>query len=311
MENLDLDKAYNLIIDKLVSWYEVTITMLPNIILSIVLLILFYFIAKIVRSLMKRGVQKFINNLALIKLIGTVTFFIVFSVGIFVSLSVLKLDKAVTSLLAGAGVIGLALSFAFQDSATNFISGVFMAVRKPIKIDDVIETSDEMGVVKHINLRNVVMHSFNGQEVIIPNKDVYQNKVRNYSTLPYRRIELNCGVTYDADLEKVKEIGEEAISKLDFVSNEKETHIFFNEYGGSSINFTLYFWIETNDQPGFLKARNDALIALKKAFDKNDIGIPFPIRTLEFKPQQFDTAINTMQVAPKNEEEKNQDNHEA
>ena len=305
MDNFNLNESYHLIVDKLVSWYKVLITMLPNMLLSIILLIIFYFISKLVRSLVKKGVQSFIHNLALVKLIGTLSFFIIFSIGIFISLSVLKLDKAVTSLLAGAGVVGLALSFAFQDSATNFISGVFMAVRKPFKIDDVIETADEMGIVKHINLRNVIMHSFNGQEVIIPNKDVYQNKVRNYSALAHRRIELNCGVTYDADLEKVIKVGEEAIKSLDFVSKSKETNIFFNEYGGSSINFTLYFWIETNDQPGFLKARNDALIALKKAFDKNDIGIPFPIRTLEFKPNQFNKALNSISIENSSTKENN------
>ncbi|MGY5353905.1 mechanosensitive ion channel family protein [Wenyingzhuangia sp. IMCC45467] len=292
MEKFNINNAYHLVINKLESWYEVLVSMLPNMILSILLLILFYFIARFVRMIIQKGMNRFISNTALIKLIGTISFFITYSVGIFISLSVLKLDKAVTSLLAGAGVIGLALSFAFQDSATNFISGVFMAVRKPFKINDIIETADEMGVVKHISLRNLIMHSFNGQEVIIPNKDVYQNKLINYSVLKQRRIELNCGVTYGSDLEFVKQVGENAIKDLDFVVRKEDVSIMFNEFGGSSINFTLYYWIDTNDQPGFLKARNDGLIAIKKAFDKNNIGIPFPIRTLEFNKNQFDTVLN-------------------
>ncbi|NIJ45161.1 small conductance mechanosensitive channel [Wenyingzhuangia heitensis] len=291
MEYFNINKSYEIVKEKLVGWAEAIIAMLPNIVLCIVLLIGFYFLARLVRMLTEKGTKKITNNQALTKLIGTISFIVFMSLGFFVALSVLKLDKAVTSLLAGAGVIGLALSFAFQDSATNFISGVFMAVRKPFRIGDVIETADEMGVVQHINLRNIVMHSFNGQEVIIPNKDVFQNKIRNYTSLPNRRVEINCGVAYSSDLVHVKEIGEKAISALDFVSKSKDVNVFFNEYGGSAINFTLYFWIDSNDQPGFLKARNDAIIALKQAFDKNDIGIPFPIRTLDFDLQKIKELI--------------------
>ncbi|NJB81836.1 mechanosensitive ion channel family protein [Wenyingzhuangia aestuarii] len=294
MEYFNINKSYEIVKEKLIGWAEALIAMLPNIVLCIVLVIGFYFLSRLVRMLAEKGTKKFTNNQALTKLLGTISFLIVMSLGFFVALSVLKLDKAVTSLLAGAGVIGLALSFAFQDSATNFISGVFMAVRKPFRIGDVIETADEMGVVQHINLRNIVMHSFNGQEVIIPNKDVFQNKIRNYTSLPKRRVEINCGVGYGSDLEFVKKIGEEAISTLSFVSKSKEVNVFFNEYGGSSINFTLYFWIDANDQPGFLKARNDAIIALKQAFDKNDIGIPFPIRTLDFDAQKIKEIITNI-----------------
>lgn len=297
MEYINFNKSYEIVKDKLIGWAEAIIAMLPNIVLCIVLLIAFYFLSKLIRFLSEKGVRKITSNQALTKLIGTISFITFMSLGIFVALSVLKLDKAVTSLLAGAGVIGLALSFAFQDSATNFISGVFMAVRKPFKIGDVVETADEMGIIEQINLRNIVMHSFNGQEVIIPNKDVFQNKIINYTSLPIRRIEINCGVNYNSDLEFVKEVGEKAIGSLDFVSKERnEVNVFFNEYGGSSINFTLYFWIDSNDQPGFLKAKNDAIIALKKAFDKNKIGIPFPIRTLDFDPKQIrEIMTNTNQ----------------
>ncbi|MGY5353092.1 mechanosensitive ion channel family protein [Wenyingzhuangia sp. IMCC45533] len=295
MENFDITEPYKLIKGKIVTWAESFIEMLPNLALCILLLVLFYFVARLIRMLVIRGSRKITDNRALTKLMGTIAFFIIYAIGLFVALSVLKLDKAVTSLLAGAGVIGLALGFAFQDTATNFISGVFMAVKKPFRIDDVVETSDQMGIIKQISLRSIVMHSFNGQEIIIPNKDVFQNKIINYTSLPDRRVEINCGVAYDSDLSFVKETGEAAIKELDFVNTDKDVNIFFNEYGGSSINFTLYFWIKVNDQPGFLKARNDAIISLKKAFDKNDIGIPFPIRTLDFNPNQVSEMIkNTM-----------------
>ena len=75
-------------------------------------------------------------------------------VGVFVALGVVGLDKTVTSLLAGAGIIGLALAFAFQDLAANFLSGVAISVRHPFRIADIIETNDFLGTVKAINLRS-------------------------------------------------------------------------------------------------------------------------------------------------------------
>ncbi len=297
MKKINLENSYNLIIDKIQDWYEALVVMLPNLLLCIVLLVLFYFVATLAKKIVRKGLLKFVDNRALISLIETITFFVVICIGLFVGLSILKLDKAVTSLLAGAGVIGLALSFAFQDSATNFISGVFMAIRKPIRINDVIKISDEMGVVEEINLRSTLLRSLDGQKIIVPNKQVYQNKVTNYTTYPKRRVQIDCGVTYDANLEEVKQIGEDAIASLDFIDNEKGVQLYFNEFGGSSINFTLYFWIIVNDEPNFLQARNAAMISLKKAFDANDIGIPFPIRTLEFDGESMtkilDKTINS------------------
>ena len=237
---------------------------------------------------------RFSDNIALNKLTGTITFFLGMSMGIFIALSVLKLDKAVTSLLAGAGVLGLALGFAFQDSATNFISGIFMALRKPFKIGDIITSSDEMGIVEKMNLRNIIMHSFQGQEIIIPNKEIFQNKIINYTSLGKRRVDITLGVSYDDDLEKAKEIAINSIKALDFVDSSKEVELFYMEFGGSSINFSIRYWINYPDQPGFLAARSQGIIAIKKAFDQNKISIPFPIRTLDFDSNQMDMVIDKM-----------------
>ena len=119
-------------------------------------------------------------------------------------LSILQLDKAVTSILAGAGIIGLALAFAFQDIAANFISGIFISFRKPIKLGDVVKINDYMGKVEQINLRDTIILTFQGQMVIIPNKDVFQSPIENYSLLGRRRLDLVVGVSYGDDLEKVK-----------------------------------------------------------------------------------------------------------
>jgi small conductance mechanosensitive channel len=197
-------------------------------------------------------------------------------------LSVLQLDKAVTSILAGAGIAGLALAFAFQDIATNFISGIFISFRRPLHVGDVVKISNYMGKVEEINLRDTMIRTFQGQMVIIPNKDVFQNPIENYSLLGKRRMDLNIGVSYGDDLEKVKAVTLDAVRNLDGLCEDEETSFFYQGFADSSITYLLRLWVNSPEQPAYLKMGSDAIIAIKKAYDKEGITLPFPIRTLDF-----------------------------
>ena len=97
-----------------------------------------------------------------------------------------------------------------------------------------------------------------------------------------RRVDLNVGVSYGDDLEKVKRITFEALKGIPNLSKEEETSLFFNKFGDSSINFVVRIWVNTPEQPAFLEVTSEAIIRIKKAFDANNISIPFPIRTLDF-----------------------------
>src|SRR5690606_15005979 len=118
---------------------------------------------------------------------------------------------AVTSILAGAGIIGLAPAFAFQDIAPNFKSGIFILVRKPLKVGGIVLVQGFEGKVVEVNLRDTVIDTFKGQLVIVPNKDVYQNPIENFSYLQKRRFDLPIGVSYGDDLDKVKQVALETI----------------------------------------------------------------------------------------------------
>lgn len=116
------------------------------------------------------------------------------------ALIVLGLSKTVTTLLAGVGILGLALGFAFQDIAENFIAGVLMAFRRPIYIGDLIESNDFVGTVEEINLRTTVIRTADGKHVLIPNSEVLQNSIVNFSRSSELRVDLACGVSYGDDL---------------------------------------------------------------------------------------------------------------
>lgn len=274
--------AYNLIVDKLTLWLKEFIKLLPNIALAALVLVLGFFVARWLKTLIGKLIRKMVSNETLENLFTSLVHIFLLGVTVFIALSVLQLDKAVTSILAGAGIVGLALAFAFQDIAANFMSGVFLSLRRPLHKGDIVQIKDYMGKVMEINLRDTVIKTFQGKMVIIPNKDVFQNPIENFSLLRKRRMDLEVGISYGDDLEKVKDITLNAVANLKGISKDDETTLFFTEFGDSSINFVLRIWVNSAEQPDYMQVRSDAIISIKKAYDDNDIMIPFPIRTLDF-----------------------------
>lgn len=277
-----IKQAIDILQGKAENWLESLIAMLPNFIVAVIVLVVFYFLARVVKTIAGKIFGRFYDKPAIRNLFTTIIHVAVIIIGLMVALNVLQLEKTVTSLLAGAGIIGLALGFAFQDISANFISGVMIAIRKPIVVGDIIEVDGYMGKVENINLRVTIIRTFQGLHVIIPNREVFQNSLTNYTKTNDRRIDLECGISYGDDLEKVKEIAVSALKDKPFLKQNEEVNFYYTQFGDSSINFVLQLWIEYPGQPGFMKARSEAIIALKKAFDSNDISIPFPIRTLDF-----------------------------
>jgi len=279
---MDVGKAYNMVVDKLNEWLNTLIVMLPNLAVAILVIVGFYLLAKLLKKFSAKLLNRFSNHMAINHLLANIISFVIISIGFFIALGLLQLDKAVTSLLAGAGIIGLALGFAFQDLAANFMSGIVIAIKQPFKIDDLIKSNDYFGVVKRINLRTTDILTPQGQMVLIPNKDVFQNPLTNYSETGQRRIDLAVGVSYGDDLEKVKRITIDAVKDIPHQIMEKEVDLFYEEFGDSSINFALRVWLNTNSQKEYKHAVSELVMKVKKAYDENDITIPFPIRTLDF-----------------------------
>lgn len=279
---MDINEALELIKGKLSGWLQDLIKMLPNILLATLVLVIGIFIARFIKNFALKLIKKVSDRKTLNNLFGSVIYIFLIGIVLFTVLSILQLDKAVTSALAGAGIIGLALAFAFQDIAANFISGIFISFRRPLRTGDIVKIGDYMGKVQEINLRDTVLMTFQGQMVIIPNKDVFQNPIENYSTLGKRRLDLTIGVSYGEDLERVTAVTMDAVKDVPGLLQDEEITMHYREFGDSSINFVIRLWLNNPEQATYWTASNQAIIRIKKAYDKNDIMIPFPIRTLDF-----------------------------
>jgi small-conductance mechanosensitive channel len=275
--------GYETLVGKLITWFKLLVAALPNFVLAIIVLLVFYFLAKGAKSLIKRTLSQWVDNQNLLDLTAQILFIVIISVGVFFALGVLNLDKTVTSLLAGAGVIGLALSFAFQDLATNFVSGVFITIQKPLRVGDLVETNSYTGYVRKIGLRAIDIEDFDGRYIIIPSKEIFQKPLINYNETKYRRINLAVGVSYGDNMKEVRKLLYGTVKGVKEVSTiHADVRIDFDAFGDSSINFVARFFIDKNDEKSYKIAEVEVATAIKEAFDANNIMIPFPIRTLDF-----------------------------
>lgn len=277
---MDVQASLQPLIEKLQSWLEGAIAILPNMVVAVGVIALFVVLASVGRRITTRLAEQTDASVAITRLLSTIVQYSIVIAGFLVALGIVGLQKAVVSILAGAGVAGLAIGFAFQDLAANFIAGIAMGFRKPFAIGDIVRTNDFYGRVGDINMRNTVLRTFDGERVIIPNKDVFENPLINYNTNGTRRVEVDVGVGYDTDLEQATEIAREAAEALDFRAADTDVQVVSHEFGGSSINFKVRFWIDY-PETNFVVARHQGVLAIKRAFDAADIEIPFPIRTLD------------------------------
>lgn len=279
----EFNSALSNLIEKLQGWFYKIIEYLPNFVLAIAVMALSYFTARYVQKLVKKLVSKRIEQKSIVNVIARLSAFLVVVSGLLLSLGILDLSKTLTSLLAGAGVAGLAIGLALQSTISNTIAGIVLSFRKKIQIGNWVETTGFSGEVIDINLKDFTLKEADNNIVVIPNKTILENPLKNYSLTTKMRVFLECGVGYESDLERVEELTKEVISRtFDQIASPEDVEFYYTEFGSSSINYLCRFWIDAESMLEKMRAKTKAIIEIKKAYDKEGINIPFPIRTLKF-----------------------------
>ncbi|WP_339844977.1 mechanosensitive ion channel family protein [uncultured Dokdonia sp.] len=291
-----ITESLNNLSEKLWGWVEAFIRNLPNLGVALLVLLIAYFVSKFVNKYSQKIVKRYVPQQSITKLIGRALAVFVVLVGIFLALGVLNLDKTLNTLIAGAGVSGLVIGLALQGALANGIAGIILSFRKRVNIGDWVETSGYTGFIEDIKLNNFSIREPDNNIVVIPNKTITDNPMKNYSVTDRMRIIIECGVGYESDLEMVEKLTKDTISsKFPQEGDKEEVEFFYTAFGGSSIDFICRYWVDCVNGKQKLTAKHQGMLAIKKAFDANDVNIPFPIRTLQFDNQLQMASSNDSQ----------------
>lgn len=282
----DIQSTTGIIVDKLQSWWVLFIKNLPNLGVALIVLIISYMLSRLVYKTTLKLITGRVKQKAVAKLISrVVSVFVVFA-GLFLALSVMNLGESISGLLTGAGISGVVIGLALQGTLSNTISGIVLSFRKNIRLGNWVETTGFSGEVIDIALNYLVLKEADNNIVIIPNKTILDNPIKNYSLTTRMRVMVECGVGYESDLEQVEHITKNVIANsFAQIETSENVEFYYTEFGGSSINFLCRFWIDAENSLEKLKAKSKAIMKIKQAFVAENINIPFPIRTLQFDDQ--------------------------
>lgn len=272
--------SYDNLVDKLSGWLDNVILNLPNIIIALIVFLLAYWFSKKLQLLVNKYLQAVIRQPSIRNLIANIASILMVGLGFLSALSILNLDGTLKSLLAGAGVAGLAISLALQGTLSNTFSGIFIAIKDELNIGDWIETNGFSGKIMAIDLRNTKIKASDNNIIVVPNKLLLENPFKNYGLTKRIRTTIKCGVSYDSDLSNVKTMAIGAIKNI-YPPNAGETiEFYYTDFSDSSIDFLLKFWVDGTEDLTALEVKSTAIMTIKETFDKNGIVIPYPTRTL-------------------------------
>ena len=196
-----------------------------------------------------------------------------------IAMQSLNIDLTALTLLSGA--VGVGIGFGLQKVVSNFISGIIILLDQSIKPGDTITLGETFGWIRELRARFVSVVTRDGREYLIPNEDFITTQVVNWSfSDKFVRLDVPFGVAYSSDPHEVTRLAIEAATTVDRVdSNERRPVCWMTEFGDSSINFVLRFWID-DPQGGLTNIRGKVLLALWDSFKKNGVSIPFPHREI-------------------------------
>jgi potassium efflux system protein len=252
-----------------------------NILAGLLVLLATYILVKVVRIALEVEVlPRFNLKQGVPFAISTLTRYLLVTAGVLVGLAAMGLDLTKASLLTGA--VGVGIGFGLQGIVNNFVSGLILLVERPISVGDTIQSQETWGEVKRIGVRSSTVRTFEGAEVIVPNADLISKDVTNWTLSDRRRrLEIDVGVAYGSDPERVVRLLEAAARDVKEVVEDPASRAWFSGFGDSSLNFRLHAWIDSYDLG--IPAQSALRVEILKKLNQNGIEIPFPQRDINIR----------------------------
>ncbi|AAC06958.1 mechanosensitive ion channel family protein [Aquifex aeolicus] len=187
------------------------------------------------------------------------------------------------AILASVGLLGLAVSLAAKDTFENILSGLIILLDKPVKVGETVKVKDFMGSVEDIGLRSTKIRTFDKSLVTIPNRDIVNNHVENFTRRNKRRVRFYIGVVYSTKREQLENILKEIrelLKEHPGVAKDEKFYVYFENYGDSSLNILIQYYANTNDYEEYLKIIEDINLKIMEIVEKNGSSFAFPSRSV-------------------------------
>jgi small conductance mechanosensitive channel len=243
--------------------------------INLVTAIVIFYVGRMAVSLAVRGLHKVMRRQEVDKTLETficnLVRMVLLVVVIIAAIGALGIET--TSFIAIFGAAGLAVGLALQGSLSNFASGVLIVLFRPYRVGDFIEAAGINGVVEQVQILTTVLKTGDNKQVIVPNGQIMDSIITNYSANDTRRVDMVVGVSYDDDLDKVRDTIKELVAGEERILSDPKCTIAVSALADSSVNFVVRPWVKTADYWGVMF---DLTEAIKKRFDKEGISFPFP-----------------------------------
>jgi small-conductance mechanosensitive channel len=262
---------------------------------AVAIVILVFWVAAIFSDISQKQISRLAGistgNRTLAVKISTITIYVIAGL---IALDFIGVD--LTTLTIFSGALGIGLGFGLQKIASNFVSGLILLFEKSVEEGDLIELADgTYGYIRRASARFTLIETFDGKEVLVPNEDLITNRVTNWTySNPRGRVEIQIGVSYKSDIHKAHELILEAAREHPRCIKDPEPSCFLLNYGDSSVDFTLLFWVDDVTE-GRWGPKSDVMFAIWDKFAANNIEIPFPQRDLHIRSS--DDVIRTATVS--------------
>ena len=263
-------------VDKLVEVVDATIVYLPIVLVSLLILLVFWLVGRAVsrfdflyRRLSDRPlIQNIVRQMA-----GSV----VVITGVILVLEVFDITALVGAVLGTAGVAGIALGFAFRDIGENYLASIVLGMRRPFRQNDWVLIGEEVeGKIIRLTTRDTVLMTLDGNHVRVPNSVVFKSVIHNFTLNPRRRFGVEVGVGVDEDLVDVRRIGIEALDDMHGVLDDPRPFARVERLGDSNVQLTFFGWVD-QAQYDFLNVNSEATHVVKAALDAAGVLLPEPI----------------------------------
>jgi small conductance mechanosensitive channel len=240
---------------------------------AVLVLLIGKWLAKRISNLVAKLMEKSKVDVTLIKFLDNIIYYTLLVVVVIAAAGQLGINT--TSFLTIVGAAGLAIGLALKDSLSNFASGVMLIMFRPYRIGDFVTVGGVSGNVAAIGMFNTTLNTPDNKREIVPNSSVTSNVITNVTANDTRRVDLVMGIGYDDDIKKAKEVLERVVGENKRVLKSPAPKIAVSELADSSVNFVVRPWVKTDD---YWDTYFELTEAIKIAFDKEGISIPYPQR---------------------------------